>query len=178
MSTADHGHGYKALPKAAIAGALAKAERYRLLNEPEEAESICRDILAASPGLEEALVTFLLAVTDQFPRRTLRDAQEILEKLAAPYDRAYYRGIALERWAKAQIDQVPPNVTYHLITDALAAFEEAQGLGGAENPDAILRYNYCVRLLESRPELAPKASDEPGGEGYGWDEPPTPTRPR
>jgi hypothetical protein len=27
-----------------IAGALAKAERYRLLNEPGEAESICRDI--------------------------------------------------------------------------------------------------------------------------------------
>jgi len=168
--------GYKTLPAGTIPAALAKAERYRLLNEPEEAESICRDILAAAPTLEQALITFVLAVTDQFPRRSLRDAQEIVDKLATEYDRAYYGGIALERWAKAQLDRVPPNVTYHLISDALAAFEKAQKLAVSDNPDAILRWNYCVRLLESRPELAPKASDEPGGEGYGWDEPPA--RPR
>jgi len=56
---------------------LTKAERYRLLNEPEEAESICRDILDVDPTHEAALVNFLLALTDQFPRRSLRDAQEV-----------------------------------------------------------------------------------------------------
>ena len=164
--------GMKSLPRATIPAALAKAERYRLLNEPEEAESICRDILDVDPTHEAALVNFLLSVTDQFPRRTLRDAQEVQARLASPYDRAYYGGLMLERWAKAQIDRVPPNVIYHLIDDALAAFDEASKLGGEDNPDAILRWNACVRLLAAHPELQPKASDEPGGEGYGWDEPP------
>jgi len=165
--------GMKTLPRGAIAGALAKAERYRLLNEPEVADSICRDILDVEPDNEAALVTFVLAITDQFPRRTLREAEEVVLKLASPYDRAYYRGIAFERWAKAQLDRVPPNVVYHLIADALASFEQAEKLGAADNADAVLRWNYCVRLLDARPDLAPKESDEPGGEGYGWDEPPS-----
>ena len=39
-------HQLKSISKAGIAEAIAKAELYRYLNEPEEAESICRDILA------------------------------------------------------------------------------------------------------------------------------------
>ncbi len=39
----------KTISKSGIAEAIAKAELYRSLNEPEEAESICRDILAADP---------------------------------------------------------------------------------------------------------------------------------
>ena len=39
----------KQLHKDAIPAALEKAERYRLLNEPGEAESICLDILAVDP---------------------------------------------------------------------------------------------------------------------------------
>jgi len=35
----------KRLTKEAVPRALEKAERYRLLNEPTEAESICQDIL-------------------------------------------------------------------------------------------------------------------------------------
>ncbi len=169
--------GFKTLPKASIPAALAKAERYRLLNEPEEAESICRDVLAVEES-EEALVCFLLAITDQFPKRPLRDAQDVAARLRTDYDRAYYGGLAYERWAKAQIDKVPPNVTYHLITDALREYERALELSGGALPDAILRWNFCVRLLQARPDLAPKTSDEPGGEGYGWDEPPTGTSPR
>ena len=36
----------KTISKAGIPEAISKAELYRSLNEPEEAESICRDILA------------------------------------------------------------------------------------------------------------------------------------
>ena len=39
----------KPLSREAFPAALEKAERYRLLNEPLEAESICRDILAVDP---------------------------------------------------------------------------------------------------------------------------------
>ena len=56
----------KPLSLEAVPRALAKAERYRLLNEPGEAESICLDALDADPDNQEALVTMLLALTEQF----------------------------------------------------------------------------------------------------------------
>ena len=56
----------KTLSPEAVPRALEKAERYRLLNEPGEAESICLDALDVEPDNQEALVTLLLALTDQF----------------------------------------------------------------------------------------------------------------
>src|SRR5215469_9588980 len=50
----------------AIEEAVAKAELYRSLNEPEEAESICRDILAIEPNHQLAARLLGLALTDQF----------------------------------------------------------------------------------------------------------------
>ena len=58
----------KSISTQAIARAIVKAERYRLLNEPQEAESICRDILTVDPENQEALVMLLLSITDQFGR--------------------------------------------------------------------------------------------------------------
>jgi len=49
-----------------IPEALAKVERYRLLNEPSHAESICLDILTIVPAHQQALISLLLARTDQF----------------------------------------------------------------------------------------------------------------
>src|SRR4029450_9595831 len=56
----------KTLSREAVARTVAKAERYRLLNGPGEAESICRDALHVDPDNQEALVMLLLAMTDQF----------------------------------------------------------------------------------------------------------------
>ena len=42
-------HKLKTISSAGIAEAVSKVELYRYLNEPEEAESICRDILAVEP---------------------------------------------------------------------------------------------------------------------------------
>ena len=58
----------KPLSKEAIPAALEKAVRYRLLNEPAEAESICLDVLKADPENQEAIVTLLLALTDRFDK--------------------------------------------------------------------------------------------------------------
>ena len=58
----------KQLSPQAIPAALEKAERYRLLNEPREAESICLDVLEADPDNQQALITLLLAVTDRFSK--------------------------------------------------------------------------------------------------------------
>src|ERR1044071_2013435 len=94
----------KPLSKDAIPAALEKAMRYRLLNEPTEAESICRDVLTVEPDHQVALATLLLAITDRFDRGFavgVPKAREVLAKLRDPYERAYYAGIIAERRAKA-----------------------------------------------------------------------------
>src|SRR3989454_3897227 len=74
----------KPLSKEAIPAALQRAERYRLLNEPAEAESICLDILQIEPENQAASITLLLALTDQFPEGeadAVVRAQEVLSCL-------------------------------------------------------------------------------------------------
>src|SRR5512144_1485624 len=96
----------KTLSKEAIPAALEKAMRYRLLNEPGEAESICLDILAADPDNQEALVMLLLAITDRYGRGYgvgSMQAQDVLARLRNPYEKAYYAGIIHERRAKAKL---------------------------------------------------------------------------
>src|SRR5687767_5366537 len=87
-----------------VQSALSKAERYRLLNEPGEAESICEDILHIQPDNEQARITLLLALTDQIPLQpeAFAAAMSAIPHLDNPYDRAYYAGIAWERRAKAR----------------------------------------------------------------------------
>ena len=76
----------KTLSPEAVSRALAKAERYRLLNEPGEAESICLDALKIDPENNEAIVTLLLALTDQLARtcRQPGGGREIVERLRDP----------------------------------------------------------------------------------------------
>src|SRR3954454_2578809 len=125
----------KTLSPEAIDRSLEKAERYRLLNEPEEAESICLDVLAIAPDNRPALVTLLLALTDQFPHGAadaVRRAQEVVTRLDAEYDRAYYAGIICERRANAKLagqasgSQV---VAYDLYRQAMRWYERAEELG-------------------------------------------------
>src|SRR5881275_3586725 len=96
----------KSLHKDAIPAALEKAERYRLLNEPAEAESICLDILAIDPENQQAIVTLLLALTDRFEKGyAVSDTQtkELLSRIKPEYDHTYYTGIVAERRGKAKL---------------------------------------------------------------------------
>ena len=94
----------KPISPGSLSGALAKAERYRLLNEPAEAESICLDILRVEPENQQALIMLLLSLTDQFGSRMAESRpRELLSRLAGEYERAYYAGIISERKARAQL---------------------------------------------------------------------------
>src|SRR5580704_15524865 len=93
----------KTISKSGIGEAIAKAELYRYLNEPEEAESICRDILAADPQSQLAFRLLGLTLTDQFEGRQLdryAEAEKSFQSLTDPYERRYYEGLLLERRAK------------------------------------------------------------------------------
>jgi tetratricopeptide (TPR) repeat protein len=143
----------KRLSEDAIPTALEKALRYRLLNEPAEAESICHDVLEIDPENQEALVLLLLAVTDRFGKGYavgVIQAQEILSRLRGEYERAYYAGIICERRAKAQLRQGSPGAghnAYELLREAMSCFERAEELRPPRNDDALLHWNTCARII-------------------------------
>jgi hypothetical protein len=143
----------KAISKSGIAEALAKVELYRYLNEPEESESICRDILAVDPNQQLALRLLGLAMTDQFTggmSDRYREVEETFEKLADRYERLYYTGLYYERRAKAQLRSgQSPHAVFPLFERALQCFGDAERIRPAGNDDAILRWNRCVRLLQT-----------------------------
>ncbi len=145
----------------AVPAALEKANRYRLLNEPEQAESICEDVLRIDPGNQEAVVTLLLAHTDRFadPRpASPQAAKELLPRLYGEYERAYYAGIVAEREGIAWLRSGKPRAgrtAYHLLREAMDWYEKAEALRPAANDDAILRWNSCARLIEANPDLVP-----------------------
>src|SRR5258708_2966526 len=154
----------KPISQASIAGALAKAERYRLLNNPHEAESICRDILEIEPDNRQALISLILALTDQIPQEAsaFSHALATIASLETPYDRAYHAGIAWERRAKAYLQgggQGSRHYVYEWIVQALRLFEEAERLRVPGNDDAILRWNACARFLARHKELAPRTEE-------------------
>lgn len=152
----------KPLSREAIGAALAKAERYRLLNEPTQAESICRDVLAVEPDNHQALIALLLALSDQFdsaPAGVVAEARALLVRLADPYERAYYEGIVCERRAHAALKRTHPGVqfdAYEWLTEALAFYEKAEAVRPRGNDDAVLRYNSCVRVLAKNKHLVPR----------------------
>jgi hypothetical protein len=154
----------KPISRDSIDSALARAERYRLLNEPNEAGSICRDILDVDPSNRQARISLILALTDEIPQDTGAFASAIREipALETAYDRAYYSGIAWERRAKASSDTGSPGARsyiYDWLVKALHLFEEAERLRPAGNDDAILRWNACVRFLERHKDLRPTAEE-------------------
>ena len=151
----------KTISKSGIAEALAKVQHYRYLNQAEEAESICRDILAVDAENQTALRLLGLAITDQFTgaagdRR--QEAEECFEKLTSPYERSYYLGILYERRAKAQMRA--GHLAQSLLASfekAMQCFEEAEKIRPQGNDDALLRWNRCLRLMEGIPELSREA---------------------
>lgn len=154
----------KRLSKDAVPAALDRAERYRLLGEPVEAESICEDVLDVDPGNARALVVRLLALTDQFPDGpALARARTFVAELPDGYSRAYYTGLVAERAAKGMLRRggiAVPHAAYGLFRDALDAYDRACQLAPPENNEAVLRWNTCVRILRAHPELAPEGAEE------------------
>jgi hypothetical protein len=155
----------KPLSKAALPAALEKAERYRLLNEPGEAVSICEDVLAVEPGHQQAMIVLLLALTDQLVDEPAAagKAQQVARGLRDEYERVYYTGIIAERSAKAHLRRggVSPEGIYEWLADAMECYQRAEALRPAGNDDAILRWNACARLLKQHPNLSPARGERP-----------------
>jgi len=155
----------KSISVQSIPEALVKVERYRLLNEPTLAESICLDILAIVPDHQQALISLLLARTDQFRlNMPPKAAQEVLAQIKGDYEQAYYAGLIWERVGHARIREGGSGGgahAYHALEEAMAHYERAIEFAPPGNDDAILRWNTCARLIMQNPEVRPLPDEGP-----------------
>lgn len=154
----------KSISTEGVPKALEKAERYRLLNEPSLAESICLDILAVVPLHQQALISLLLARTDQFHSGVpVKAAEEVLGHIEGEYERAYYAGLIWERKGHSHLRNggLCSNAnTYHALRKAMEYYERAEALRPHGNDDAILRWNACARVIMRNPEIRPLPDTE------------------
>jgi hypothetical protein len=155
----------KRLSPQSLPAALQKAERYRLLNQPWAAESICLDILEVEPANQSALVLLLLCISDQIGQGLaagVTHAREVLPRLTSEYQRTYYAGIICERRGEAQLAQGgvgSESAVYPWIREAMDWYEKAEKIRPAGNDESLLRWNTCARLLMQNPRLAPQQDD-------------------
>ena len=156
----------KRLPPDGVPKALERAERYRFLNDPGQAESIYRDVLAVEDGNQAALRGLVLALTDQLAGdhggTAVREAREVIPRLDDAYARAYYSGLVVERETRAYLRRpgVSRGDAYHGFRHAMAWYEKAEALRPPGNADATLRWNACVRTIESERLEPEQASQE------------------
>jgi tetratricopeptide (TPR) repeat protein len=149
------GFELKRLPHASLDAAIAKAEHYRDLNQPEEAESICRDVLDLDPNHQKAQKLLGLSLTDRLASGYVglfEQAMEAFERLTDPYERAYHLGVGWERAAKAHTERGEAHSAVAAFEHALGLFEKAEAMR-PDLPDPVLRWNRCVRLLSTHPSL-------------------------
>lgn len=155
----------KPISREAIPAALDKARHYRLLNQPLQAESICLDVLAVDAGNVDAMVTMLLALTDQFPRSlqpAFDRAREILPRLTDDYTRWYYEGLLCERRGKAHFRSGNPMsgaMAFEWLQSAMSFYERAERVRPAGDDDAVLRWNSCARMMMANDKIRPAIAD-------------------
>ena len=155
----------KPLSEEGAEAALRKAEHYRNLNEPWQAESICLDILHIQPDHQRALIVLLLALTDQFGSERSADVAEaraLLTRLRGEYERTYYAGIICERRASALLERGTSGagpIIYDWFRQAMDWYEKAEDLRPAGNDDALLRWNACARTIMKHERVRPAAEE-------------------
>lgn len=164
----DHEEGpieLKRLHQDALEAAHNRARHYRLLNQPQLAESIFRDILEVDPDDEDAKVGLIMTLCDMFVTATGRPVTEVLRmagELEDDYARAYYSGLVCERKAQAQLLKGGPGVgalAYDWFRQAMEHYERAEPIRPSGNDDVLLRWNTCARTLNTRPDVRPRPDD-------------------
>jgi tetratricopeptide (TPR) repeat protein len=144
----------------AIDKALDKAKQYRSLLEPEMAQSICLDILNIDEHNQQAIVLYILALSDQL-RHTetltqVKDITQAIEKLDSKYQQLYYSGLLNERRALALMAQpMSHSFAYDYFVEALKYYQQAETMCPEQNDEAILRWNSCIRTIQNQ-KLQPR----------------------
>jgi len=154
----------KPLSREAIPAALEKAERYRLLNEPAEAEKHLSRCPANRSG-KPIGVDHVASRGDGSIWKGVRRERYAGERASLPRDgrlraRLLHRHSG-ERRAKAKLAQGTPgsrHYAYDGFREAMSWFEQAEAIRPAGNDDALLRWNTCARIIEKN-RLVPREED-------------------
>lgn len=151
----------KSISAEGLQRAVERAKHYRLLSDPEQAESICRDVLDVNPDHQETLVVLVLALSDQLVSgASEKEARSVVGRLSDPYERVYYSGLVSERKARSFLaSTMSRRFAYDAFRDAMTWYEEAEQLRPVGNDDPVLRWNSCLRTIRTK-HLQPRALDE------------------
>ncbi|HZY81499.1 MAG TPA: hypothetical protein VFE50_18375 [Cyclobacteriaceae bacterium] len=159
----------KPISKDGVASAIDKAEQYRLLNQPQLAESICLDVLDVDSQNQKAMIILLLSLTDQFGKSAStarRKAEELAKGLKDNYAKLYYTGIVRERMGSAALHSGLPGSdfdAYEWYLEAMEFYEQADNANqDSKNEDPTLRWNTCARLIMQYDLKARPQGDESG----------------
>ena len=156
----------KKISSDAVDHSLDKAKHYRLLAQPEQAESLCLDILEVEPSNQQTLVVMVLALTDQFghhgSKGCIRRAKGYVDQIQSEYHKFYYSGIIAEREGRAMLNRGPArSFAYECFREAMDLFEKAEGVRPTNDDDPILRWNSCARTIMNE-KLKPQEKEEVG----------------
>jgi len=148
----------------AVDAAIEKAEHYRLLNDPAQAESICLDVLAVVSDDQRAKRIIVLALTDQFADKATSSRVKLARKHASTltdeYEQHYYCALVWEREAHAYLAKgLHGSFAYECFEEAMQGFEKATELRPEGHDDPILRWNSCLRTVQGL-GLEPRGPEE------------------
>ncbi len=156
----------KPISRQAIPAALDKANHYRLLNQPWQAESICRDILRTDPNNQKVIYTLVLAITDQFDegkfKTNLTKALDEVAQLTDSYQAEYCTGLIYERQALAATKRQTPRagyIAFDYIQRAMNHYENAERIRPEMNDESVLRWNACKRFIQKH-KLKPSPEEK------------------
>jgi hypothetical protein len=144
---------YQLISTESVQTVLEKARQYRTLLEPELAISICLDVFAVDANNQDALVIYILALTDLYSHQNATTQPEkiinTIAKLESEFHRVYYTGIFLERKARAMLkNHMSHSFAYEGLIEAIAKYKVAEKIAPSHCADPILRYNSCLRTLK------------------------------
>ena len=144
---------YHKIDKDSIEDVLERAKQYRSLLQPDMAISICMDIFAVDKNNQEALVIYILALTDQLSQSESKVHQkkitDSIKRLDSKFLQHYYSGIFFERQARSLLKHsMSRSFAYEAFIEAIAEFEIAEKMAPEHCADPILRYNSCIRTIQ------------------------------
>ncbi len=144
---------YHKIDKDSIEDVLDRAKQYRSLLQPDMAISICMDIFAVDKNNQEALVIYILALTDQLSQSESKVHQkkitDSIKRLDSKFLQHYYSGIFFERQARSLLKHsMSRSFAYEAFIEAIVEFEIAEKMAPEHCADPILRYNSCIRTIK------------------------------
>jgi len=144
---------YHKIDKDSIEDVLERAKQYRSLLQPDMAISICMDIFAVDKNNQDALVIYILALTDQLSQSESKVHQkkitDSIKRLDSKFLQHYYSGIFFERQARSLLKHsMSRSFAYEAFIEAIAEFEIAEKKAPEHCADPILRYNSCIRTIK------------------------------